>query len=401
MTEDWKPYLAKPRTMPPEIRDRVRAKTFDDTPASHSKLRTQLVVAAAVSAVIAGGWLSSMTAGDSNAPAARDPEIAPNAAADIDRCWAALVSAGKTDRYPPRSTWKAVVTAREPGKAVIGIRAGATPVFCETTVTSVTVSDPAATPHYVEGTGTAVTVVTGSGSVGGIADPTWAAVAVEWDNRIKLADVREGLWILPALPTDANVTWRASPSLPGVPRRQVRELPRPDDSAVSVVDRPLPPGDRASERGARLGQCVDASSPRPADALFWQPGATAAVGSAQVVTAQLNDFVAVCVSKTGRSTFEVVAGQDLWAQPLRHARLVKADPGQGARVVGFVQPNVTAMTVKVGAAEPVIVPIVETGFAMEIPEDLAPKPESVPRGVEVTLFGQDGAVVYAGELFAE
>ena len=398
MTEDWKPFLAKPRAMPEEIRDQVRAKAFGDTPTRESKLRTQLVVAAAATAVIAGGWLSSMTSGDSNSAAARDPEIAPNAAADLDRCWAALVSTGKTDRYPRRSTWRAVVTAREPGKSVIGIRAGETPVFCETTVTSVTVSDPAATPHYVEGTGTAVTVVTGSGSVGGIADPTWEAVAVEWGSRIKLADVRDGMWIISALPTDATVTWRASPSLPGVPRREVKDLPRPDDSAVVVVNRPIPPGDRASPSGINLGECQERTRPRPADAQYWRPGALTSVGGVTVVTARLGELVAVCLSEPTRSTFEVVAGQDLRAQPLRHVRLVKGAAGAGARAVGFVQPDVT-MTVKIGDTAPRAVPITETGFAIEIPEELAPKPESVPTGVEIVLTRLDGTVAYSGELF--
>ncbi|WP_436496379.1 hypothetical protein [Actinokineospora sp. HUAS TT18] len=399
MTEDWKPYLPPRRTMPAGVRERILARTFGDAPAPDRRLRTRLAVAAAIAAVIAGGWATSLTSGDSQSPGARGPEIAPNAGTDLDRCWAALVGTGRSDRYPARALWRAVVTAREAGKSVIGFRAGATPVFCETTVTSVTVSDPTAKPNHADGTGTAALLLTDSGGAGGIADEKWTSVTVEWDGKVRQADVRDGMWVLPTLPTDPTVVWRVSPSGPGVPGRQVLDLPRPEGAPVSVFDRPLAPGERTSLAGAWLGNCLSRTQPQPADMESWRPGATTTVGGHRVVTARLGDLVGVCVTEPNRSTFEVAPGHAVRPGRLRYAKVVKAAPGQGARIVGFVQPEVAAMAVTAGESAQVSVPITDSGFAVEIPETLAPTADTTPEHVQVTLTSEDGTVLYAGEMF--
>ncbi len=95
------------------------------------------------------------------------------ATSSMDRCWAALRAAGKTDRVPAREDWVPLFTQVQGTDSVVAVAAAGKPMFCETTLTTVTVSDPDAAPAYEPGTRTGLLLHSATGLVGGIVDPAW------------------------------------------------------------------------------------------------------------------------------------------------------------------------------------------------------------------------------------
>ncbi|MET1074352.1 MAG: hypothetical protein ABWY11_17020, partial [Umezawaea sp.] len=68
------------------------------------------------------------------------------ATAALDRCWSAVRRQGVADRFPDRSRWRAVLTVGDSQIGVVAARADGKPLFCQTTATTATVTDPSAAP---------------------------------------------------------------------------------------------------------------------------------------------------------------------------------------------------------------------------------------------------------------
>jgi hypothetical protein len=167
------------RTMPPEVRERLRTRVFaDERPA---RLRAPLAAAAGVAVLAAGAMIVSqsvagtpadyrpgtspnttgtsagllpvevlsrkVTSADVTGPLL--PELPPDAhtADDLDRCGAVAAASPRAQEFPPRSAWEPVYTVSRRGHRITAYREyGGKPGFCDVTATTATVSDPSAEP---------------------------------------------------------------------------------------------------------------------------------------------------------------------------------------------------------------------------------------------------------------
>jgi len=272
------------RTMPDDVRERLRTRVLGDQP-GRSRSRGRLAAAAAVT-LVAGGLVLS-TSVDRTQPTADDPTTTqtdpappytlPTMEEELDRCWAALVEAGKTDGYPDRSEWRGVVKDFGGGN-VTAAWAGETPIICATTPAYVSVSSPTATPEYLEDSRTGVLLRTESGVVAGVLDPTWSNVEVEYlypDGAFNggAAYQADGLFVFSSLENlrDPRLDLRIRRLEPGqsVPVNPLDGTPAGLGPApVTVFDRPGGPHEYAR---TNLAGCLqDAGVP---DVERWQPGA--------------------------------------------------------------------------------------------------------------------------------
>ncbi|SDJ09902.1 hypothetical protein SAMN05192558_11022 [Actinokineospora alba] len=413
MTEEWRPYVAPPRDLPDDVRDRIRTRALGE--AAGGRRRTPLAVAAVVALLVAGGsaavdWLAGVEPPANGLPG---PEVdMTRAQTELDRCWAAVVDAGKAARFPHRATWRPVIGWQVEGRWILAARSGETPIFCETTTTSVTVADPKALAPAASGTGTAALLFTPAGSVAGVADPTWSTLFVDAESggptvgHGTQAMVKDGMWVgmnpLSQGPMKVSAT---APIGDGGPP-EVRNLPTPAAPAVSVVDRPLPAGERASSQGAFLGECLTKSETPVVDPDAWQPGAMTSGGAKRTVVARLGDLVASCTrdydAGTGsrRFSFSVIHEEVMLARPIQFVTLVEPEAGESAWAIGAVEPEVSGMklTMKPGA-EPISVPIIGSTFALPIPQELMPQAYAVPTGVQVVVTDRNGKEIHSGQLF--
>ena len=160
------------RTLPSEVRDRIRTRVTPTAPPSWAvRHRAPLSVAAAVAVVAAGAVIigqsvagtpddfragevppTSVTAPPSTYEVqpipAVDP-IPPNAQTteDLDHCGAVMEASPRAGEFAPRSSWEPVYTVvRGPVRITAFREYGGKPAFCEIDGPTATVSDPSAEP---------------------------------------------------------------------------------------------------------------------------------------------------------------------------------------------------------------------------------------------------------------
>ncbi len=171
--------LPEKRPLPPHVRDRMLSSVrrgIHETPTR--SMRAPLSIAAAVAVLAGGAFVVTGVTGNEGerlASAAGDREL--------DRCWAAVETAGKAAEYPDRSTWQAVGDRPLHLTHVIVIRADEQTFFCETSATSVAVSAPT-TPANQQMAGV---MATPSGTVVGYAPESVTAVTV-WSEGLESRD---------------------------------------------------------------------------------------------------------------------------------------------------------------------------------------------------------------------
>lgn len=163
------------RTLPPEVRSRLRTRVTPTAPPSWAvRHRAPLSVAAAVAVVAAGaviigqsvagtpddfragetppGSTTSVPAPSSTYTTLPIPPvdlIPPNAQTteDLDHCGAAVEASPRANEFAPRSDWEPVFTAVKDSVRVTAYREyGSRPGFCEINGTTARVSDPSAEP---------------------------------------------------------------------------------------------------------------------------------------------------------------------------------------------------------------------------------------------------------------
>jgi hypothetical protein len=177
------------RAIPADVLDRLDQKITlgIDAPQPRQRSRTPWLAAAAVVTALAAGAIVVTNQGQDTEPAA-DPQM--NAA--LDRCWAVVQSQGRAAQFPNRASWRGVfqvvdqsnVKATELfpgplGSTVTAIRAANKPFFCEESGNGVTITDPNAAAVRVGGSQTGILLAGRTGTVAGVADPTWKHVNVD------------------------------------------------------------------------------------------------------------------------------------------------------------------------------------------------------------------------------
>lgn len=343
MTENWEDGvgfdLPAHAPLPPDVRDRLRAGVLDrlDEHDRSSSRRMPIAVAATVVALAATGAVIAHNVDTGRAATAAsqtDPSVNPVVAkADMDRCWSAIEKAGKSSAVPPRATWHVVLGRHNlDDQEVLGISGQGKVFFCDTTLTTVTVSDPSAATHYVAGSRTGALLVDPDGVIAGVVDPTWSKVVLRQETVTGAASFgpavgSNGLFIQFGVFSTREDTTRFSVrgTYPGDPygtvgltylgpysrhlatsdRYPYAALPRPATPLVSTVDRPTGAADRSSVSGQLLGACLAGADSPEVDAQSWQPGAVVHLVGATAVAAYNTRSFAVCFTDQGSTTTPV------------------------------------------------------------------------------------------------
>jgi hypothetical protein len=406
------------RALPPEVRGRIRARVL---PRPVGRRRTRFlnsrgpfavaagVVMLAAGAMIVGQSVTGGPAGPSTqAPptgtsGANRPLNVPKANAELDRCWAAIQAEGKAGRYPDRSRWRAVSsTSDDLWLRVTAAYADGKPIFCQTTVTTVRVSDPTDSPAYVAGSDTAALFISPEGIVAGVRDLSWAGVGVfTGDTSSTLGSSAEllpaGLFLGVVHERIRDTTkieidrWWDDRDRSAHPERI--PLPRPAP-ALSRVDRPTPAKDRISERGLWLKQCLDNSRSPVLDADMWEPGAWATAGDVRYMFLRAGQSFAYCTTDSTRSDFALALGgaNDLGkVRPQMNPGVVSFHPGQHF-VSGALPDDVAKLEVVPHNHPPVTADLWNSTFVAVLTE--APDSTDLVRG-----FDAAGNKVYEGSLF--
>src|SRR3954469_16147033 len=172
--------------MPPEVRDRLRRRLWRDLdrPAKFrvGRVRAPLAAAAAAAgvAVLAAGAViiahaapTAHEAGPVMPPPTSAATVSPTsdtsrADTELDRCVNAVKASPQHDAYPDRPEWSVSFTTEMSGVDVTAARVDGRPVFCESTLTSVSVSNPAIDPVYASGSSTGVLFASSNGTVAGV-----------------------------------------------------------------------------------------------------------------------------------------------------------------------------------------------------------------------------------------
>jgi hypothetical protein len=314
------------RPLPPGVRGRIRARALA-RPTSRRRSwspRAPFAVAAGVVLLTAGAVIigQSVTGGPGDAGHRFPPPTSTSASASrpldlgaanaqLDRCWAAIQQDGKQNRYPDRTRWRAVASADYQWARLTAAFADGLPLFCQTTVTTVRVSEPTATPAYVTGSRTAALFMSPEGIVAGVRDPSWAGVGIfTGDTTSTLGSSSDllpsGLFVGIVRQRIRDTTkievdhWQEDRDRAEHPERL--PLPRPAPPLFRV-DRPAPAKDRISDRGRWLKQCLDNSESPVVDADMWEPGAWATAGGVRYMVIRAGQWFGYCFTDSTRSGF--------------------------------------------------------------------------------------------------
>lgn len=142
------------RTLPPEVRDRIRTAIDVETPPA-ARRRAPLAVAAGVALLIAGIVAVQSTTGPPDAPRSGSQKLSvvtpdSQTAEDLDRCADVATASPRASEFAPRSEWLPVFTATRGDTRIVAFRTNDTePMFCELDTDTITVSDPEAAPMEI------------------------------------------------------------------------------------------------------------------------------------------------------------------------------------------------------------------------------------------------------------
>lgn len=347
--------------VPPEVRERITQAVWQGIAAQDERRRrAPLAVAAAVAAFLAvavvttlalhrGGGATPVPAARPSVPAAV-PTAVPVATQELDRCWQALVHSAKQHGFPDRAQWKAVSRRETTSADVTAVRAGGKTFFCEASKTTVTVTDPAAHVSTVPGTSVRVMLADDLGFVVGTVDGAKGDVGVDFVQGNGAGVPAENGTFIVHLDAQHDLVAKIVITQGGSDPAQIPAVPAP---AVTVVDRPLPPPDRSSENGERLGECLDKAGWPKAFADDWQPGAVLRRGDSYAQLAVSAGTYGLCthLAGSGADSYRFVPMDALPTdrQP------TQLGPGSAKNTspaddwpltLGTVPPRATAMTVE-------------------------------------------------------
>jgi hypothetical protein len=378
MTYDLPPR----RELPPEARERIRLRfrAAVDQPARHRRpvwLAAAAVVLLAAGAVFATGVLrDDQSSLPPTAPAGGAQLDLGLAAKSLDRCWAAAKSGGAV---AGRADWTPLFTVKHGDAVVVAAMIGDRPLFCETTLTTATVSDPAAAPVPVPGTKAKLLLRTTDGLIAGLADPEWPGIRAE-ARGVSLLPSGGGSTGLSPLSRQFVVFTDAGPAVPlaiGPSNAgSLADLPAAPAPLATVADRPSP-AERTSEAGRFLGQCLAGAQQQVPDRDAYVAGAYLSWNDRKMVVARLGQRVLACSARP--------------------------DPGKPAAVYYGLNPYFTPGEQKPGDGIATLLPVLAPGKETGVAERLVlagAVPENVTKVLITFPGGQPKDAVVAQGTFA-
>ncbi|WIY03565.1 hypothetical protein QRX60_06840 [Amycolatopsis mongoliensis] len=409
------------RELPDDVRDRLRAEVRAGIGKPRRTKHLWYAAAAAVVVLAAGAVVATQAVRQQ--PVAGPPPPAPDpgnrltldakvATSSLDRCWAAVKGAGKEDRVPPREEWVPLFTEVLAGDSVVAVTAAGKPMFCETTATTVTLSDPGATPAYAPGTRVGLLLHSPTGVVAGVVDAGSAPPFL--DSRTESGD-NMSQSIRPSTVTGQFVAmtraalWTTTLSLENPPAPGGTVLPTPPPWLVMVVDRPVT-ADRTSPAGRALGECLAAAEMEVVpDAAAYAPGPVLEADGYRVVLGRHDERVVVCATQPDRkrpgktkstSYLDFTGPQPPPARTLIVDTLggteSEAEQGKARRPFTAALPTTaTKATIDFGIGTSVEADVVDGMVATWVPQNIHLDPLAK---VHVRARDAQGKVVYDGSL---
>ncbi|WP_086853179.1 hypothetical protein, partial [Amycolatopsis kentuckyensis] len=285
------------------------------------------------------------------------------------------------------------------------------PMFCETTETTVTLSDPEATPAYAPGTRTGLLLHSATGMVGGILAPDGDGLFL--DSRTEDGENQsQAIYFSPVTRQFIGVT-RSNPARTTLTvSRQTQSgatLPAPPPPLLSVVDRPVT-ADRTSSAGRALGDCLAAAQVEAIpDAAAYEPGPLLQTEDYRVVLGRRGDRFVVCTTepdyrRPGKTRVRAFSGGPTPEKPPAYPLMVDtlghpqtgAPAGKALRPFAAVLPATAATAVvDFGRGASTEVHVVAGMVVVWAPADIKIDPGTK---VHVTARDAKGAVVYDGSL---
>ncbi|MEV4312230.1 hypothetical protein [Actinocrispum sp. NPDC049592] len=430
------------REMPPEVRDRLRRRLWRelDRPAGFlDRARAPLAAAAGVAVLAAGAVIvaqavpprqSAASDGQGSVEAPRSPSISDDVAvanAELDRCYAAARTSPQSGAYPDRPEWTPSFSAEVGGIVVTAARADGKPLFCESTLTSVTISNPSAEPAYAAGSGTGALFATSNGTVAGVLDSSWEAFDITsadtGEEMLAPPEKGDGMFVAytsisigpdthlqaQQLPSDSTAD-RPDDDDPVYPAREMTAPPLP---MVSVVDRPTPAADRTSPRGKELGDCLDSTRDPEPDRDSWQPGAAMTVKGSELIMATNSKGVSACqwqpdpVTRKAADpvdqTFQPYMDFVREPQPVDAAQMPVVTGGDGGLVLlGTVRADATKMNVSLDGTTELDTDVRAGTFISLVPDaltdDSGQLDDTTLDHLTATLYDSKGNTLYRGPL---
>ncbi|WP_410602502.1 hypothetical protein [Amycolatopsis sp. lyj-90] len=334
------------------------------------------------------------------------------ATSSLDRCWAAVRAAAKTDRVPPREEWVPVFTNVNLGVSVVAATAAGKPMFCETTLTTVTLSDPNAAPTYVPGTRTGLLLQSATGLTGGVLDPALRGAGLAF--QAEDSGGGDAVEASPLTQQFVSFTWtdpaKTQLSVYEPVGATTTSLPPAPAPLLSAVDRPVAPADRTSPAGRALGACLSGAVDAVSDVAGYQPGALLDKDGYQVVLGRFGDRSLACTTvpdprRPGRLKMRVY--QDHFELPPEQPRRILiqtlggvedgGDRANSRAPIAGTRLPATAVTVTLdfGAGLTSTTDVVDGTFVAFVPKEV-----SDPFQPEVRTRARDanGTVVFDGTL---
>lgn len=396
--------------IPDDVRNRMRRTVRSRI--RRSRYRAPMHVAAGVALLAAATVVVMARPTSTNTPASP-----PRGETALARCTEAVQQAGKASSFPDVRTWRVANTydGMPYGDImVLGIVTDTQPIFCEVTETAVTVTDPNASRGYAAGTQTAMLMLTKHGMAAGVVDPSWPAAFFYSEAGAAAHVPKEGLFIyhtgtdkfpLYTKRVEANHWTENGPRRSDSDFQGGAELPKPAPPALSVVDRPAPPPDRASETGRKLGACLARTNQPMLDADTYNPGAALTGGGSELIIARSRTKIGACSVGPRRDMSPLItfssgfpvseAGNDL---PLT---FYPGHFGSRPTLGGTLPPEITRMEIRFGNGTTVHPNVADSTFLVPIPEQVEVNGSSQLNDQDKTtvkLYAASGAMTYEGPL---
>lgn len=368
------------RALPPDVRERIRAAVQEEMRPARRSGRWVFVAAAAV-VVLALGAVSVTQL----IKPTQQSAVGGAPASGIDRCWSAVETAGKTSSVPARAEWNVVYTEAKGDDSVIAVTAAGKPLFCETTLTSVTVSDPQAQPRYAADGKTALLLYTATGLAAAITDPSTPNMDFYVDDlgatmqKVAPTGQFSGFTALDPAKTQLSAWARGNDidSRTGIAYLGARMvLPPPPAPLLTLADRGA---DRKSAAGAALGECLAKAPEKLTNADAYAPGVLLQDGRYQVVLGKVGLNAVACTSQPDPSKPEntlyrlysnTFVGQSVPVKRLSVQPIGTGDPPLA--FVGIVPDDTAKLTADVGIGSPVYADVAGGTFGMWLPPGAKP-----------------------------
>ncbi len=395
--------------IPDDVRDRLRRTV--QSRIRRPRRRTPLLVAAGV-AVVAAATAIVFTPSDP----AETPAEPPIKDVTLTRCAEAVKLAGKAASFPDPTSWQPVLISERieySDLVVLGIAAGSQRFFCETTQRTVTVTDPNATRHFAAGGQTAALMLTPSGSLAGVIDPSWPSAMFHSITGASVQFAQQGMFIYSSgglqPPIMVRRTEYRDPREAKYDQFGGVDLPSPEPPALSVVDRPGGPIDRESDLGKAFGSCLAQTTRPTMDSDSYNPAVrTRRPGGGELIIARSPGRLGACYVNP-RSGGPPVAGFATGPRPAVTGKVAFAfypgsvNGGDGLRSTlgGSLPPGTARMEIRFGNGTTAIPEVANDAFALFIPDQVQVDPGGrLPDEDKTTvkLYGASGAMTYEGQL---